>query len=159
MRKILFTIILSSLLFANLTADVFGQTKTDDESGFNSVEILCSDMKMSNITAYVDVKKLKLVDSLGNADCENNKGAGYCLYELEADVKEVFKGKIKTKTIKFFISPDADYPKERLMGEQVVFLIRNKPEKGKTAKLNTIENSTRKTDVLAKMRKIAKQKR
>jgi hypothetical protein len=159
MRKILFAIILSGLLFIPLTGDVFGQTETDNESEFNSLETLRSDMKMSNVTAYVDVKKLKLVDSMGSGDCEKNTGAGYCLYELEADVKEIFKGKIKTKTINFFTGPDADYPKERLMGEQVVFLIWNKPEKGKTAKLSTIENSTRKTDVLAKMRKIVKQKR
>jgi hypothetical protein len=157
MRKFLFAIAFFGLLFV---AVVSGQTKNvEADSAFNSEQMLRSDMKMSNIVAYVDVKKIKLVDSMGSGDCEKNTGSGYCLYELEADVKEVFKGKIKTKTVKFFISPDADYPKERLMGEQVVFLIWNKPEKGKTARLSTIENSTRKTDALAKMRKIVKQKR
>lgn len=159
MKKFLFAILLPGLLFIQLTASVFGQTKTefDDDSGFTSLQALRSDLRMSNITAYVDVKNLKLIDSLG--DCENNKGGGYCLYKLEADVKEVFKGKIRTKTVKFFVSPDADYPKNNLMGEQVVFLVRSKPEKGKAAKLGTIENSTRKTDVLEKIRKIAKGKR
>jgi hypothetical protein len=157
MRKILFVIAFFGLLFV---AVVSGQTENvEADSALNSEQMLRSDMKMSSIVAYVDVKKLKLADSMGSGDCEKNTGSGYCLYELEADVKEVFKGKIKTKTVKFFVSPDADYPKERLMGEQVVFLTWNKPEKGKTARLSTIENSTRKTDALAKMRKIVKQKR
>jgi hypothetical protein len=95
---------------------------------------------------------------MGSGNCETNKGSGYCLYELTAEVKEVFKGKALGKTLKFYTSPDADYPKERLMGEQVVFLNKGEIAKTKTKEFVTLENSTRKIefDIVKKLRKIKK---
>lgn len=132
--------------------NAFGQ----DENSFYQSEMLKSDYKQVNTVVYVNVTGLKLVDSMGSGDCENNKGSGYCLYELTADVKEIFKGKSIGKILKFYTSPDADYPKNNLLGEQVVFL--NKSELGitKTKEFFTMENSTRKIEfeILPKLRKI-----
>lgn len=132
------------------------------DSDFYQSATLKSDFKEVDVVAYVDIKERKLEDSIGSGDCETDKGAGYCLYRLKAEVKEVFKGKIGGKTIEFYASPDMDYPKKHLLGERVVFLnlqwSENNPDKKKT--LGALENSTRwiKYDILKKMRKIAKEK-
>lgn len=146
---------LSSLLFITiLSFNAFGQT----DEGFYGADALRGDLKQVNAVVHVNVTGLKIIDSMGSGNCETNKGAGYCLYELTGEVKEVFKGKIGPKILKFYIAPDADYPKERLLGEQVVFLNKNVVEKTKSSKFVTLENSTRKIefDVIAKLRKIKK---
>lgn len=146
---------LSSLLFiAIFCFNAFGQA----DEGFYGADALKGDFKQVNSVVHVNVTGLKIIDSMGSGNCETNKGAGYCLYELTGEVKEVFKGRNGTTTLKFFISPDADYPKEKLMGEQVVFLNKSKLETTKTKELVTLENSTRKIefDIIAKLRKIKK---
>ena len=142
-----------------LSQAVFGQTKMDVPE-FYQTNFLKSDYKQVDAVIYVDIKERKLMDSLGNSDCENDKGTGYCLYLLTAEIKEVFKGNIKTKTLEFYISPDAGYPKKNLMGEKLVFLNWNSNYKNKKKSLGTLENSTRSIehDVLVSMRKIAKKK-
>lgn len=163
MLKILSAVIFSTLLLFAFSSNVSGQTekaltndKSDEEDGFYSTKFLQSDFEQVEVVAYVNVKKLKLADSLGNVDCENNKGTGYCLYLLTAEVKRVFKGKIETKTLEFYSSPDADYPKKSLLGEKVVFLNWSDNYPGKKMSLGALENSTRliENDILEKMRKI-----
>lgn len=147
-------LIASCFLIVLFCFNAFGQ----DDGGFYQTDVLKGDFKQVNAVAYINVKAIKVVDSMGSGNCETNKGSGYCLYELTADVKEVFKGKVAGKTLKFYTSPDADYPKERLMGEQVVFLNKNNIVVAKTKQFVTLENSTRKIefDVVGKLRKIKK---
>lgn len=147
-------LIISFLFIAAFCFNAFGQT----DNAFYQTDVLKSDLKQVNAVVYVNVIGIKLVDSMGSGNCETNKGSGYCLYELTAQVKEVFKGKIVGKTMKFYTSPDADYPKERLMGEQVAFLNKNELKLTKTKEFFTMENSTRKIefDIVAKLRKIKK---
>lgn len=172
MRKIFIAGIFSALLFFSPAPfqNVSGQTEkinqnepTGDEDGFYAAKILESDYRQADVVAYVNVKERKLVDSIGTgkADCENDKGTGYCLYLLKAELKEIYKGKSSTTEIEFYTSPDADYPKEKLMGERVVFLNRGTSGDKKKKQLHTIENSTRwiEHEVLEKMRKIARKKR
>jgi hypothetical protein len=130
------------------------------DSEFYKPAMLKSDFKEVDVVAYVDIKERKLEDSIGSGDCETDKGAGYCLYRLKAEVKEVFKGRITKKTVEFYTSPDMDYPKKNLLGERVVFLKWNEAEAGKKKTLGAMENSTRwiKYDILQKIRKIAKRK-
>lgn len=164
-------VFLLSLFIFTSSQTVFPQTENVnkkkpvieiDEAQFYEKQMLKSDYKEVDVVLYVDIKERKLVDSIGSGDCESDKGAGYCLYLLKADVKEVFKGNITEKTIEFYTSPDTSYPKKYLMGERVVFLNRNSnPPSRNDNSLNTMENSTRwiKYDVLKKMRRIAKKKR
>lgn len=148
--------------FAQKNGSVAKTTTTiktaSDNSGFYSSAMLESDFKQVDVVAYVNIKNLELIDSLGDVDCENNQGGGLCLYLLKADVKEVYKGKITEKTIEFYISPDADYPKSKLLGERVVFLNKGSNFPNNKEGLGTLENSTRSIEhgVLNKMRKIAK---
>lgn len=130
------------------------------DSEFYKSSMLKSDFKEVDVVAYVDIKERRLENSIGSGDCETDKGAGYCLYRLKAEVREVFKGRISAKTVEFYTSPDMDYPKKNLLGERVVFLKWNEAEAGKNKTLGTMENSTRwiKYDVLKKLRKIAKKK-
>ncbi len=135
--------------------NTFGQ---DSENSFYQANVLKSDLKQVNAVVYVNVTALKLVDSMGSGNCETNTGSGYCLYELTAQVKEVFKGKVVGKTMKFYTSPDADYPKKNLMGEKVVFLNKSKISVSKTKEFVTLENSTRSLEfgIVTKLRKIKK---
>ena len=130
------------------------------DSEFYQSSTLKSDFKEVDVVAYVDIKERKLENSIGSGDCETDKGAGYCLYRLKAEVKEVFKGQISGKTVEFYISPEMEYPKKYLLGERVVFLQWNEAEAGKNKTLGALENSTRwiKYDILKKIRKIAKEK-
>jgi hypothetical protein len=114
---------------------------------------LSLDRKVADVVAYVDVREVKLIDSIGrDADCERNTGSGYCSYLLSGEVKEVFKGRLAAKTLNFHIGTEAGYPTKLLLGEQVVFLIRGK----RAVSLEVIENSTRRIEyqVLEKLRKI-----
>jgi hypothetical protein len=131
-----------------------------DASQFYEMKMLKSDYKQVAVVAYVDIKERVLVDSIGSGDCESDKGAGYCLYRLKVEVKEIYKGKIMGKTLEFYTSPDADYPKKYLMGEKVVFLEWSEENANKERRLGTMENSTRSIeyDILKKMRKIAGKK-
>lgn len=164
-----FAVFLISLFIFTSGQVVFSQTGNDggkkpvieiDSSQFYRMEMLKSDFKQVNVVAYVDVKERTLVDSIGNGDCESDKGTGYCLYRLKAEVKEVYKGSITEKTIEFYESPDTDYPKNNLMGEKVVFLQWNEENANKERRLGAMENSTRaiEYDILKKMRKLAKKK-
>ncbi|HEY0429123.1 MAG TPA: hypothetical protein VGC76_15185 [Pyrinomonadaceae bacterium] len=163
-----FVLFLTGLLvFASCQA-ALGQTKKadakktvvkTDDSQFYQASMLEADYKQVDVVAYVNIKNRRLV-GIGGADCKNDKGSGYCLYLLKADLKEVFKGNVTQREIEFYTNPDADYPKEKLMGERVVFLNKSDNYPLKTVSLGTMENSTRwiKRDVLKKMRKIAKKK-
>ena len=147
-------IILSLLLFA-FSLNTFGQ---DSENSFYQSDTLKYDLKQVNVVVYVNVTGIKLIDSMGSGDCEQNTGSGYCLYELTAQVKEVFKGKVIGKTMKFYTSPDADYPKKNLMGEKIVFLNKGEIAKIKNKQFVTLENSTRSIEfnVVTKLRKLKK---
>ena len=159
MRKIRL-ISVAALVFISVAAlqNVAGQIKKEmrDDDGFYSSQVLNDDFRQVVAVVYADVKEIKLVDNMGGADCENNTGGGQCVYQLTADIKKVYKGKIRTKKLEFYISPDAGYAKEKLLGEKVVFLNNGKDPDGK-AILVTLENSTRsiEQDVLEKMRKIS----
>jgi hypothetical protein len=171
MPKILLLLFLSSLFFAS-SPKGFSQTKGSpkentksaaadeaDDSDFYSTELLASDLKQSEVVAYVNVLSYELVDQIGQGGCEQNKGAGYCLYRLKAEVKEIFKGSIKEKVFEFYKVIDADYPhKEKMLGGHVVFLSWSEDFPDKKRSLGTMENSTReiKHDILRKMRKIAR---
>lgn len=163
MRKILFAAVSSTLLFwsavpfqsiSSQTENKSQDINTEESSGLHSADMLRSDLRVADFVAYVDVKERKLVDSIGSGDCENDKGNGYCLYLLKAELKEIFKGKTSEKTIEFYESPDMAYPKKYLMGEQIIFLVWSEKEGDKTRSLGTIENSTRRLGALEKLRKI-----
>lgn len=159
MRKILFALCVPVFLFSFgvFFQSVYGQTNDDNSDYVNEEKNwLRGDLRTADVAAYVDVKEKKLVDSIGNSpDCDNDKGAGYCRYLLTAEVKQVFKGKDSGKTIEFYITPDADYPKKYLMGEKIVFLVLYKDEKTGEEHLSAFENSTRGTNVLETMRNIS----
>lgn len=145
-------LIISLLFVISFCLNTFGQ------DGFYDSDALKGDYNQVKAVVYLNVTGIKIVDSMGSGNCETNKGSGYCLYELTAEVKEVFKGKGVGKTLKFYTSPDADYPKERLMGEQVVFLNQSEMAKVKDKQFVTLENSSRKIefDIIGKLRKIKK---
>jgi len=162
------TVFILTLIVLTSCQTVLSQTKSKnkksvdktDGSEFYQTEFLEGDYKQVDVVAYVKVRQITLVDSLGNGDCGNNKGTGYCLYRLKADLKEIFKGKVSQREIEFYTSADADYPKKNLMGERVVFLnwSDNYPDKKKS--LGTLENSTRaiEYDVLKNLRSLAGKK-
>ena len=164
MRKILFVLFtfaflfLSSAALQNVAAQTADQMR-NDEDGFYSEKFLKNDFRQVAAVIYVNVREGKLVDSTG-AECENDSSRNLCQYLLTADVKEVFKGRIKAKTIEFYTNPDAGYPKEKLLGEKVLFLNRGKDKTSKKMTYNAMENSTRSIEqnVLEKLRKIAKKK-
>ncbi len=145
-------LIISLLFVISFCLNAFGQ------DGFYDSDALKGDYNQVKAVVYLNVTGIKIVDSMGSGNCETNKGSGFCLYELTAEVKEVFKGKGVGKTLKFYTSPDADYPKERLMGEQVVFLNQSEMAKVKDKQFVTLENSSRKIefDIIGKLRKIKK---
>lgn len=130
------------------------------QNEFYSAENLRYDYKQVAVVVRVDVVQRKLIDFIGRGDCERDLGAGYCLYRLTVNVKEVFKGKPSQKTVEFYASPDADYPKKYLMGEKIVFLNWNGGDSGNKKRLFTLENSTRpvKSEIIERLRKIAKSK-
>lgn len=159
MRRIFSAFIISGLTFFFIALDqtTFAQT-AESNSGEEKIW-LRGDLRASDVVAHVDIKEKKFIDSIGNsADCENDKGSGYCRYLLKADVKEVFKGKSIGQTIEFYVTPDADYPKKNLLGEEIVFLVRHKDEVTEKEALFTIENSSRPVQWLDAMRKIVDSK-
>lgn len=125
-----------------------------DDSDQYSMNWLRNDLRIADIVVYVDIKQKKLVDYTEGADCDNDRGTGYCAYRLTADVKEVFKGVLQIKQMEFIETSDAAYPKKYFMGERLVFLAWSEPDQGKTKELVALENSTRSVDhrVLEKMR-------
>lgn len=156
--------ILSFAPFQKLNAQYCNKKKLtveqEAECRFYVGEILQQDFRAVEAVVYVNIKERKLIDSVGgeNVDCENDKGGGYCLYLLKAEVKEVFKGKIQSRNIEFYTSPDADYPKKNLLGERVVFLEKTVDEKIGKIKYAVLENSTRwiKYDILKSLRILAR---
>lgn len=149
MRKILFAAVFSVILFFIPFQTVSSQTEDEETTG------LRGDLRIADVAAYVAVKEIKFADrSDDKTDCENNTRGGYCSYLLRAEIKELFKGKIESKTLEFYIGTEATYPKKGLLGERIVFLVWNEDEKDKPKHLSAIENSTRPADVLAAMRKV-----
>lgn len=125
-----------------------------DYSDHFAMKWLRRDYRIADVVVYVNVIKRKLIDHTEGADCENDRGTGYCAYLLTAEVKEVYKGEIKNGKLEFVGTSDADYPKKGFMGEKVEFLTWGNSEPSKERKLGTMENSTRWIDyrVLDKMR-------
>jgi hypothetical protein len=161
MLKNLLTAIFSALLILSFAAFENVSAQNKDDGGFLSTEFLRSDYRQVKVVLHVNVTSYELVDSLGNKNCKENTG-GYCLYRLKADVKEIFKGKIKKENFAFYtVLEGSSNSKDFLLGEKLVFLnwSTNYPDKKRA--LGTMENSTRpiETGVLQKMRKIAKKKR
>ncbi len=158
MLKNLFLISFSILLLVTLGEfqKVLGQTENESKNVYAAEERkwIRNDLRVADVVAYIDAKEIKIADALGNADCEKNTGSGYCLYLITADVKELFKGNIKKDKLEFYVSPDASFPKNKLLGEQVVFLVSGLNEKTKKESLHTIENSTRDIEVIETIRKI-----
>lgn len=115
------------------------------------------DMRMVDVVAYINVTKVKYSGrSDDRTNCKTGKGGGYCFYDLTAEVKEVFKGKIETKTFELSASADAGYPTKYFLGEKVVFLTWSEGDDNKKYLVEQLENSSRliKHDVLEKMRNI-----
>jgi hypothetical protein len=102
------------------------------------------DIRMADVVTYVDVKEVKLSGSDNEStDCENKGGpGGYCFYDLTAEVKEVYKGNIETKSLEFSANADSSYPKENFLGERVFFLKWTAGE-NKGRFLVNMENSSR----------------
>lgn len=159
-------LVLAVLFVFAVCSTVFAQNKDADnkksevdkaEMQFYATELLRADYKSVDVVAYVDIKEYKVADSVGRGDCGAEKSAGYCLYLLKAEVKEVFKGKVTKKEIEFYLTAESGYPKKHLTGERVVFLELDKEKKT----LGVMENSARwiKYDILKKMRRIAKKKK
>lgn len=159
MLKILSLVILLGVFFASHQT-ILCQTK-DEVPEFYQMDFLRSDFKQVSAVVYVNVKSRELVDQIGQGGCEQNTGTGYCLYRLNAEVKEVFKGKVRKGDFQFYTTTDADYQnKDSLLGEKVVFLNWSDNYPDQKMSLGTLENSTRSIEynVLAKIRKIAKEK-
>jgi hypothetical protein len=158
MLKNLFIITFSNLLLfpVGVFQTVSGQTANESKNVYAAQEVrwIRNDLKVADVVAYVDAKEIKIIDTLGKADCEKNTGSGYCLYLITAQVKELFKGSIKKDKLEFYVSPDASFPKNKLIGEQVVFLVSKLDEKTKKESLHTIENSTRDIEIVETIRKI-----
>ena len=152
--KNLLTVIFSVILTFSFAPFQNAASQTEDKEAANEEKkSLRSDLKVSDVVAYVNIKQTKNVDRLGGGNCETNVGSGYCLYLLTAEIKEFFKGKTAAKTLEFYISTETSYPKKNLLGEKIVFLVWN--ENAKMKHLSAIENSSRSVKLLAEMRKIA----
>lgn len=166
------SIIIFAVLFLTLSPEVFSQKKDavpaeknkiveQDDSDFYSRAFLAADLKQSDVVAHVNILSYELADQIGQGGCEENRGVGYCLYLMKAQVREIFKGRIRQKTFEFYKVTEADYAhKEKMLGRHVVFLGWSDNYPNKKRALGTLENSTRdiKHDVLQKLRKIARKK-
>lgn len=126
-----------------------------DDSDHYKMKWLRRDLLVSAVVAHVNVVSRQLVDATDGADCENNRGSGYCGYKLTAQIRKVYKGKLLSSQIEFGETADATYPKTGFIGERVIFLLQNED-----GKLGTMENSTRSIadNILEKMSVIADQK-
>lgn len=167
------SIIIFAILFFTISPGAYSQKNKNNspnektkvaetgDSEFYSPALLAADLKQSDVVAYVNVLSYELADQIGQGGCEQNKGAGYCLYLMKAQVKEIFKGRIRQKTFEFYKVTEADYAhKEKMLGRHVVFLGWSDNYPNKKRSLGTLENSTRdiKHNVLQKLRKIARKK-
>ncbi len=131
---------------------------------YYAVEWLKSDYKDANVVAYIDSKEVLSVGRSDEfTDCVNfspNTGPGYCSFTMRAEIKELYKGKLRSRTIEYSEYGEGGYirNREQFLGKQVVFLEKYKSEKDGSIFYQVIENSTRDVDheVLAKMRKISK---
>jgi hypothetical protein len=141
-------------------AVVISETPIEDNSKLDSIYMpkwLRLDMRMVDVVAYINVTEVKYSGrSDDRTNCKTGKGSGYCYYELTAEVKEVFKGKIDTETFEFSQSSDVGYPTKYFLGEQVVFLSWGEGDDKKKHLGEALENSTRriKHNVLEKLRNI-----
>lgn len=152
MRKILFAFIFSGFfLLLQLAAFQTAPGQTENVAPNNQAEEddawlrsnFRSDLRTADVAAYVNVKEIKPAGrSDAGTDCENNSRGGYCSYLLIAEIKELFKGDVKTKTLEFYTGTESGYPQKGLLGEKIVFLVWNENEKDRTKSLGTIENSS-----------------
>ena len=153
-------------LFLSFSQTVFSQTEKASENLKSSddrdlTEWLKTDYKQVDVVLHVEVKEYELINSIGKGECKEIAGGGYCLYRLKAEVKEIFKGKIKRENFEFYTVLEASTAKKDfLLGEKLVFLEWSDNFPDKKRSLGTLENSTRSIEsgLLKKMRKIAKKK-
>jgi hypothetical protein len=161
LKSALIIVVIFVGLFLGSHQTVFGQSE-DKEWDAQETNILKGDYKQVAAVLYVDVKTFELIDSIGTGNCVDINGGGYCLYRLKAEVKEIFKGKIKKENFEFYTVLEASTGnKDFLLGEKIVFLNWSSNYPDKKRHLGTLENSTRsiKDGVLEKMRRIAKKKK
>ncbi|NOT48080.1 MAG: hypothetical protein HOP17_10085 [Acidobacteria bacterium] len=131
---------------------------------YYAVGWLKSDYKEADIVAYIDSKEVVSTDrSDEQTDCVNfsrNTGYGYCSFTMRAEIKELYKGKLRSRAIEYSEYGEGRNIKSRdqFLGEQVVFLERHKSAQDGSSIYQVIENSTRDINykVLEKMRKISK---
>lgn len=174
MPKFFLPLLVLTFLFS-AAGDCFGQKNIQPEKNaktaiaenandaeFYSVAALEADFKQSAVVADVNILGFELVDQIGQGGCERNAGIGYCLYRARAQVKAIYKGRVKTKIFAFYKVTEAAYPyKDRMLGRHVVFLNWSENYPDRKRSLGTIENSTRdlKHNIRAKLRKIAENKK
>jgi hypothetical protein len=166
MHQILLVLIFSALSFSTVVSaqnavppveNKTQQVETEDGDD-SSLEFLRSDFKQVDVAAYVEVREIVSIGrSDEKTDCENFTGRGYCTFLLRAEVKELYKGKLKTSAIEFYEGAEAQLvrSRDRFLGERVIFL-KKFTEGGKTH-FQTLDNSTRyiEDSILEKMRRIA----
>lgn len=161
LKKAFVVIVIFVGLFLSFHQTAFGQSE-DKEWDAQETEMLKGDYKQVAVVLYVDVKAYELVDSIGTGNCKEISGGGYCLYRLKAEVKEIYKGKIKKENFEFYAVLEASTGnKDFLLGEKIVFLNWSSNYPDKKRHLGTLENSTRtvRGNMLEKMRRIAKRKK
>lgn len=161
LKKAFVVIVIFAGLFLSFRQTAFGQSE-DKEWDAQETEMLRGDYKQVAVVLYVDVKAYELVDSIGTGNCKEISGGGYCLYRLKAEVKEIYKGKIKKENFEFYTVLEASTGnKDFLLGEKIVFLNWSSNYPDKKRHLGTLENSTRtvKGNMLEKMRRIARRKK
>jgi hypothetical protein len=170
----IFPLAIIALLFLTNSKVFSQQTKNDaaaktpkiaaadgDDSEFYAPEILKADLKQASVVAHVSVTSYELVDQIGQGGCEQNKGVGYCLYRMKAQIREIFKGKVRRRNFEFYKVTEADYAhKEKMLGSHVVFLNWSDNYPDKKRSLGTLENSTRdlKHNIIRKLRTISRQR-
>lgn len=147
---------LKPLILTIVTA-FFAMSATAVSGQINSVASLRSDLRMAKASAHVRIIDVGSdVASPNFKDCGQRKAVGYCSYRITAEVKEVFKGRITGDKMVYFITVDADFDRDKLFGERIVFLVR-----GKARRFEAIENSTRpiENDVVKKMRSLKRKRK
>jgi hypothetical protein len=121
------------------------------ENEYYSYDYLKNDYVQVAIVAFVDVKDVKAVGSMGS------KEAGYVRYLIRGQVIEPFKGDIKSnQTIKYYTVAERGYDPQGLGGKRIVFL-NSLFDKQKAAWFfNELENSARPASkaIIKKMRRI-----
>lgn len=165
MRKGLFIIAAAVVFLVSGSCQFgFGQTTGDKLTDNQTIGIpepyqtssLESDLRSADLVVHLLITSVTIADSTPSADCKYNRGPGYCSYYLEAEIKEMFKGEITGKTLNFYTSAEASFPKNAFIGERVVFLTADETSSPNAESYSTIENSTRKIEhnVIERLRAI-----